>query len=115
MRRSLMSAASRFASSKRGARRTNRAVSRTVVLVSRRVSTGIRSSNVIFGFLGPKKQDGEPACRLPLSKPFGPTGSTGAPADLDVVHRLFGRGLHRYDRDVGAALGFGTIRNATVD
>jgi hypothetical protein len=35
--------------------------------------------------------------------------------DLDMIHRLFGRSLHRYDGDINAALGFGTVRNATVN
>src|SRR6266853_6043173 len=69
----------------------------------------------MVGSSGLEKQEGKPARRLPLLEPLGSTGSTGVPADLDVIHRLFGRGLHRYDRDVGAAPGFGTVRNATVD
>src|SRR5258708_26036955 len=34
---------------------------------------------------------------------------------LSMIHRLFGRRLHRYDGDIGAALGFGTVRHPTID
>src|SRR5215469_14953252 len=61
------------------------------------------------------KNKGSRLTRLPFLEPYGPAGSTGAPADLDVIHRLFGRSLHRYDGDVSAALGFGPVGHATVD
>src|SRR6266853_3994834 len=51
----------------------------------------------------------------PNLEPSGSTGSTGAPADLGLIRRLFGRSLHRYDGDIGAALGFGAVRHAAVD
>src|SRR5580704_13605482 len=96
MRRSLMSAATCLASSRRGARRHSRSVSRTEVLPSWKVSVGVRSSKVIVGFLGCKNHEGS---RLPVSphrNPCRSTGSTDAPADLDLIHLLFGCGLHRY-------------------
>src|SRR4029078_271385 len=37
------------------------------------------------------------------------------PADLDVIHQLLGRCLHRKDRYEDAALRFGLERNAAVD
>src|SRR6266436_3990495 len=69
----------------------------------------------MVGSSGLEKQEGKPARRLPLSEPPGSTGSTGVPADLGMIHRLFGRRLHRYDGDVGAALSLGTVRHAPVD
>src|SRR5712671_4151931 len=115
MRRSLTSAATRFASSKRGVRSTSRAVSRTAIPPTRRVSIWGRSSNVMVGSSGLEKQEGKPARRLPLLEPLGSTGSTGVPADLGMIHRLFGRRLHRYNGDVGAALSLGTVRHAPID
>src|ERR1700730_6019423 len=67
------------------------------------------------GSLALKNKKGSRLAVSPSWEPYGPTGSTGAPVDLDVIHRLFGRGLHRYYGDISAALGFGTVRHATVD
>jgi hypothetical protein len=44
-----------------------------------------------------KKQEGEPACRLPLWEPQGSTGSTGAPGILGMIQALFSRLLRRDD------------------
>src|SRR5215831_9509797 len=120
MRRSPASAATCFASSKRGFRSASRAVSSTAIRPTPAASVCGRSSSVMvdsLGFEGNRleRQEGEPARRLPLSEPAGSTGSTGAPVDLGMILRLFGRSLHRYDGDIGAALGFGTVRHAPVD
>src|SRR5712671_7172592 len=114
MRRSLTRAVTRFASSRRSVRNTSRAVSRTAIPPTW-VSIWGRSSTVMAGSSGLEKQEGKPARRLPLSEPPGSTGSTGVPADLGMIHRLFGRRLHRYDGDVGAALSLGTVRHAPID
>src|ERR1700730_8665671 len=67
------------------------------------------------GSLALKNKKGSRLAVSPSWEPYGPTGSTDAPVDLNVIHRLFGRGLHRYYGDISAALGFGTVSHATVD
>src|ERR1700693_5544032 len=78
--RSLASAVIALASPRRGARRIRRAVPRTGIQLSRKVSEGTGSRPVIAGSLrfekGEsthfKKLEGEPASRLPLLEPDGP-------------------------------------------
>src|SRR3954464_11602457 len=118
-RRSFASAAIALASSRRGARRTSRWVSRTGSNLSRSAGGGSVSRQVIAGLLV-KRTEGEPASRLPLGleahlwSSKDPPGHW-VPADLGV-HRLFGRSLrHRKDGYVGAAFGFGIERHATID
>src|SRR4051812_29069083 len=118
-RRSFASAAIALASSRCGARRTSRWVSRTASNLSRSVGWGSVSRQVIAGLLV-KSTEGEPASRLPLG-PWNPfqviqvsAGALGAGGPW--VHRLFGRSLrHRKDGYVGAAFGFGIERDATID
>src|SRR5260370_33939908 len=62
-----------------------------------------------------EKQEGSRLAVSPNLEPSGSTGSTGAPADLGLIHRLFGRSLHRCDGDVGAAPSLRTVRHAAVD
>ena len=65
----------------------------------------------------PQKRKGEPATRSPLAwNPCGSAGSTGIPADLDMVGRLFGSSLrrHRHHRHVDAAFGFGAELDVTI-
>src|SRR5260370_5340140 len=115
MRRSLTSAATRFASSRRAPRNTSRLVSRTAIPPTW-VSIWARSSNVIGRSLMLSKS------KRGAGSPSPPTWNLQVPSvrlacrrTLSMIHRLFGRRLHRYDGDVGAALGFGAVRHATVD
>src|SRR5216683_2948524 len=114
-RRSLASADTRFASSERGARSTSRLVSRTAMPATW-VSIWGRSSNVMVGSLCSRKARGG------AGSPSPPTWNLQVPPvrlacrrTLRMIHRLFGRRLHRYDGDVGAAPGSGAVRHATVD
>ena len=122
MRRSLASAATVLASSRRGARRASRLVSRTGILASRKALVGISSSRSWHGLQLPM--------RLPTEKRRGGAGHPSPPlralwappVRLDdrrtsiLVYRLLGRCLrHRYDGDVGAAFGFGSELNFSVD
>src|SRR5215475_11951410 len=116
MRRSLTSAATRFASSRRAPRNTSRLVSRTAIPAAW-VSIWGRSSNVIDRFLMLSKS------KRGAGSPSPPTWNLQVPPvrlayrrTLSMIHRLFGRSLHhRYDGDVGAAPGFGAVRHATVN
>src|SRR5579871_2306494 len=129
MRRSLASAATCFASSKRGARNTSRLVLRTAI-PSNWAATLARSSNVMVGSLGSREscskcKRGSRLAVSPISEtsgfqPLGSAGSTGVPADFGMIRRLLGRRLHRYDvhrhdRDVGSSPRFGAVRHAPVN
>src|ERR1700745_4336926 len=60
-----------------------------------------------------KRGAGNPS---PLLEPVWSAGSTGSPADLDRVYRLFGRSLrHRVNRYEDAAFGFGAELDAAGD
>src|SRR5262245_54255763 len=113
MRRSLTSAAMSSASSKRGARKMSRSVSRMGIDLCRKVSGAVRSSNVIAW--APRKRRGEPASRLPSWNPMGPP-VRWVPADLEIeCYRLFSRSLrHRTYRYIDAALGFGAELDLAV-
>src|SRR5260370_26081847 len=115
MRRSLTSAATRFASSRRAPRNTSRLVSRTAIPPTW-VSIWARSSNVIGRFLMlSKSKRGAGSLSPPTWNLQVPPVRLACRRTLSMIHRLFGRRLHRYDGDVGAALGFGAVRHATVD
>src|SRR3974390_1514905 len=124
MRRSLASAATVFASSKSGARRASRLVSRTGILPSLKVSLGIASSRVMAQ--APVNRRGRrrkgrgggrsprPPLREPVSSPAG--SDFGGPADLDFVHRLLGHSLrHRKYRYEFAAFFFGSEPNLSIN
>src|SRR5258708_3017459 len=64
IRRSLASAATALASTRRGARKTSRFVSRTAIQLSARGGGGKVSRHDIAGSF--QKPEGEPATRLPL-------------------------------------------------
>jgi hypothetical protein len=49
------------------------------------------------------------------SPPWNPFHRIDWRAGGNAIRRLFGRGLHRYDGDKGAALGLGTVLDAAVD
>src|SRR5437588_12914942 len=118
IRLSFASAATAFASTSCGARKTSRCVSRTAIHLSASKVGGSVSRHVMTGLLS--STEGEPASRLPLGlgthlgHPKDPPGHW-VPADPEI-HRLFGRSLrHRKDGYISAAFGFGIERHATVD
>src|SRR5262245_26552754 len=113
IRRSLASVAIVLASSKHGARSMSRSVARTGMLLSRKLSDALRSSNVIAR--APQKREGSRHPVSPLGTPCGSAGSMGAgrPRESTV---LLSRSLrHRQNRYEHPALGFGTELDATVD
>src|SRR6266446_9971960 len=113
IRRSLASVAIVLASSKHGARRTSRSVARTGMLLSPKLSDGLRSSNVIAR--APQKARGEPASRLPSWYPVWVRRFDGCRQTSMKSTVLLGSSLrHRQNRYEYPALGFGTELDATV-
>src|SRR5215831_10396922 len=123
--RSLASAAITLASPRRGARRISRAVSRTGIQLSRKVSDGTCSSPVMAGSLASNVAV-KALRKAPRGSrhPVSPSWNLKVPAGSDwnaggtsyVSSGLLGRSLrHRNDRDEGAVFGFRTVLDASVD
>src|SRR6185312_5945147 len=127
MRRSLASAATVLASSRRGARRASRLVSRTGILASRKLSQGISSSRVMALGLQFRDRAGLPGRRKAKRgsrSPVSPSRSFQEPRRFDLgdrrtsilSYRLLGRCLsHRNNRYEFAAFFFRSELNLPVD
>src|ERR1700732_1642672 len=125
MRRSLARRAIAFTSASVGRRSTSRSVSRTQRLASCNVGVGISCSiqgswrsllgYPAFSLRDTRNKKGRPVSRLPFGAFTSSAGSTG-PGGLKLVHRLLGRSFrHRDHRHEGAAIGFCTKLNSTLD
>src|SRR5215467_15043785 len=122
MWRSLASATIPLASPRRGARRISRAVSRTGIQASRKVSEGTCSRPVMTGSMGFdrlrrfKSTEGEPASRLPFWNLMVPPVRLGCRRTTYVSPGLLGRSLrHRNYGYEGAVFGFGTVLDTAID
>src|SRR5215471_17833761 len=119
MWRSLASATIPLASPRRGARRISRAVSRTGIQASRKVSEGTCSRPVMTGSMGFDASKALKGSRHPVSPSWNlmvPPVRLECRRTTLCVPGLLGRSLrHRNNGYEGAVFGFGTVLDAAID